>query len=292
MNPQLEAPWGLLLAVYFMVIGAASGATLVGGWLRPTDPLLALRLDRHTARLALGLLVLACGLLVIDLGRPERFVLMLTRFSNLGSPIAVAAKLIAVKVFLLGAFVYLLERRRRAWEAGDRLLAPGPTERSFWLVHILLGALSATLAVYPALLLSRTWLSPLTATPGAGVVFLTTALLSGAAWVELFASWAPEAEEEWRRRVSSTLAFLVLAQGLLLAFLLLAADPRLGEPAVAELVAGGAGWTFWGLVVGLGLAVPFLTQLFLPRPRWVSILAAVALLVGAGTTRYLFFTVR
>ena len=138
--------------------------------------------------MALVTLVLCGVLLIVDLGRPARFFLMLTRFSNLSSAMSVGAKLIALKGFLLTLYLYLLHRRRSALAPGDVARAPGVTRAAYAVVPLLLAVASLCLAAYPAILLARTWFAPLAASSGAALLFVTTALLMGAAMATCVAS--------------------------------------------------------------------------------------------------------
>ncbi|MEV0428277.1 NrfD/PsrC family molybdoenzyme membrane anchor subunit [Micromonospora sp. NPDC050495] len=107
-----DRPWGALVAAYFVLLGVPAGLGLVSWWLRRAGGPGG-RLGRYADRVSAAALVVISVLLVVDLGRPDRFFLMLTRFDNLGSPIAVGAKLIAVEFALLVVAVWAVERHRR-----------------------------------------------------------------------------------------------------------------------------------------------------------------------------------
>jgi hypothetical protein len=180
MNPGLhplpEAPWGPIIGVYFILAGMAAGTTLVAEWVEPRDSRTAVAFAWKTSWMAMVALSLCGVLLIVDLGRPARFFLMLTRFSNPGSAMSMGAKLIALKGFLLALYLYLLHRRRSALTPGDVDLAPGVTCAAYTVVPALLAMTGLGLAAYPAILLARTWFSPLTTSSGAALLFVTTAL--------------------------------------------------------------------------------------------------------------------
>jgi formate-dependent nitrite reductase membrane component NrfD len=237
------------------------------------------------ALIALGL----CGvLLIVDLGRPARFFLMLTRFSNLGSAMSVGAKLIALKGFLLALYLYLLYRRRSALATGDVELAPGMTRAAYTVVPALLAVASLGLAAYPAVLLARTWFSPLAASSGAALLSVTTALLMGAAVATCVAH-----DEILVTQLRGVMLFLGAAQLCLL--LLAGLAPYGGSPALERafeaLIAGRAATVFWGLAIGVGLGVPLVALATMRQRYLVTMASALCLFVGAATLRFLIFTV-
>lgn len=292
MNPTLhplpEAPWGALIGVYLILAGMAAGTTLVAEWMRPQQDRMAVAFAWKMGWIALGALALCGGILIIDLGRPARFVLMLSSFANPGSAMSVGAKLIALKGFFLALYLFLLHRRRHALAIGDVQLAPGITRGAYTAVPALLSVTSLSLAAYPAILLSRTWSSPLAASPGAALLFVTTALLMGAAVGRLV-----EHEAESATRLRHTMRWLAGTQ---LCLLLLSGLSLYGgapplERALRELMTGRTAALFWGLAVGGGLSLPFVMLCAGRRQSALTMLSALCLLMGAATLRWLFFSV-
>ncbi|MEU8206467.1 NrfD/PsrC family molybdoenzyme membrane anchor subunit [Streptosporangium sp. NPDC049046] len=265
----MTVAWGPLLAVYVVLVGLPTGLTLMTWWVGRSGE--TARLERMGTWGALLALVAISLLLVVDLGRPERFHLMLVRFDNLASPISWGAKLIALKILLLLLVLYAIERRR--------LPEHRPLPRVTSVVAGLLLAVSLALALYPAALLARSWASPLAGS--SGVLFLLTALLMGAAVIVL-------AGADGRTALLGLLAASVVA--LAMEALALAGRPT-DRALLAELVSGDFALLFWGLAVGTGLVLPAAGLLALPRTRLVTGLCAVAVLVGAAATRYLLFAV-
>jgi formate-dependent nitrite reductase membrane component NrfD len=207
---------------------------------------------------------------------------------------SVGAKLIAAKIFFLSLYLYLLYRRRHGLRAGDQP-APVAVSRAFSVaVPALLGITSLGLAVYPAFLLARTWMSPLASTPGSGLLFLSTAMIMGAAVAVIIVAASPSsAEGELRQRLARTLLFLVVVELLLLLLAglsLIGSGPNLAR-AMQDIVAGRSAAIFWGLVVTAGLAVPLVGLLAMPLNRLAMLIGAAGALVGAGATRYLIFVV-
>jgi len=288
LQPLPEVPWGPIIGVYFILAGMAAGTTLVAEWVAPQDSRTAAAFAWKTSWVVLVALMLCGVLLIVDLGRPARFFLMLTRFSNLGSAMSVGAKLIALKGFLLTLYLYLLHRRRYALAAGDVALAPGVTRVAYAVVPLLLAVASLCLAAYPAILLARTWFAPLAACSGAALLFVTTALLMGAAVATCAAS-----DEALVTRLRDVMLFLGAAQLclLLLAGLALYGGAPALERALAALIAGRNAAVFWGLVIGVGLGLPLVALATMRQQYLVTMASAVCLLVGAATLRFLIFTV-
>ena len=294
-HPLPESPWGLLLGCYFVLIGLPSGITLVTCWRRQFRSGGPVRTERVATVLALTLLGAASLLLIIDLGRPTRFFLMLTSFGNLGSPISIGAKLIALKGFLLLASLYLL--RRSYSSDGSRSLIPGDHRTKLVVTGVtwLLGAVSLALAVYPAVVLSWTWFAPLAATSGAALIFLMTACLMGLAVhlvVDLFVRTEPISAADMRSLRRGTLGLLTgYAVVLGMQTLSVIGAPRLAA-VIQNTASTSTGLLVWcsALTVG-GLAVPAVgltTSRVRPVPQ---VVAAGAILLGAGASRYLIFAV-
>ncbi|MGQ0842335.1 NrfD/PsrC family molybdoenzyme membrane anchor subunit [Actinokineospora sp.] len=281
-------PWGPLIALYFVLIGLPSGLTLVSCWRTVRWPHVASRTDQAARVVALVALLLVSVVLVVDLGRPERSFLMLTQFGNLGSPIAVGAKLIAVKILLLVLDLYLRHRAR-----GPGGLARIPADRRTSMVvgtvTWMLAAVSLALAVYPAAVLSRTWLSPLSATSGAALVYLVTSVLMGVAAHLAIDSLLRVREQAGSLRMPALVLLGVHAVVLAFQVVALVGDPRL-DPAVIATFATASGATlWWGLSVGVGVVVPAGGLAIARTGRGPHIGCATAILVGACACRYLLF---
>jgi formate-dependent nitrite reductase membrane component NrfD len=296
MNPAvhslLEAPWGAIIGVYFMLVGLATGVTLVAYWVHPEDARAQVHYAWVTTWVAFLSLVAGSVLLVVDLGQPARFHLMVASFANLGSPMSIGAKLIAAKLFLLAVSLYLLARRRGAVAVGDLSVTGSATRALFSIVPAALAVVSVALAVYPAVLLARTWSAPLARTPAAGVLFLSTALLMGTAAALMVSCLGRlRADLALREQLRDVLLWLVVAQIPLLGLWLLSVDTNQAPLATAlsQLLHGTRAAVFWLAVIGVGIGLP---ACLLPRvgsSRTVAIWGASAVLVGASTTRYLFF---
>ena len=286
--PLPSPPWSDWLVSYFVVIGIASGVTLVGGLLDVERSPRTRVLELFTTYVSLFALAVAGAILVFDLGRPERFWLMLAGMPNARSPMAWGARLLAFKGVLLLGYAYLL---RIVLARADRepVNETGTFRLLITTIRWLLQAASLALAVYPAFLLARTWGSPLAATPSSALLFLVTALLLGVAvWLPL-AHRLPESRvKEQLFRAMHLLLMLEFAV-LVFQWVLLRGDTRtryllraLETPAAVACLVG----------VGVGFLLPALSRFLMTRSRYAPALNAVAIAVGAASVRYLLFAGR
>ncbi|MGW0823142.1 NrfD/PsrC family molybdoenzyme membrane anchor subunit [Streptomyces sp. NPDC002845] len=285
------APWGGLLAAYFTLIGIPSGLTLATWWHRSRFPTASLSLDWRTTWLGLLLLSGAGLLLTVDLGRPGRFFLMLTKFGNWDSPISLGAKIIAVKTFLLAVALYLLWRRRTASEGAPAPLpALGTAKYLDNAVVWLLGFTSVALAVYPISVLARTWVSPLASTSGSALIFLVTSLLMGAAVLQLVQTWDPEATTLQAAVHRRATLVLLMTYAAALAFTAVSVPNGPAKQALESVFKGEWAPLFYAGAIGLGLIVPLALLTLVRDGRWTRLTAAAAILAGTAAVRYLIFT--
>lgn len=291
-TPLAESPWGALLMVYFVLIAAPSGLTMVNVWRRLRWSADASGAGaRAASATSLGLLVVAGSLLVLDLGRPERFFLMVTRFDNLGSPISLGAKALALKGLLLVVDLYLLYRLRAAGGvAGD--LRTRATIRA---VTVGLGLTSAFLAVYPVAVLERTWMAPLAGTSGALLVFALTAVLMGLGMQGVLDVVVPDPPSDAARGGTRSATLGALAVAVVVALLVVPsvlADPATSAIVAAQLTGGAGALLWWGGSVTAGAVLPAAGLVFRRDSRGVWAWAVAAgLLLGACATRYLVVAV-
>lgn len=286
--PLPSPPWSDWLVIYFVVIGLASGVTLVGALLDVEQSPKVRVVELFATYLSLIGLGVAGAMLVFDLGRPGRFWLMLAGIPNPRSPMAWGARLLALKAALLLAYAYLLKSYLARDGVGLPMEAPAPRVL-FGVTRWLLQAASLALAIYPAFLLSRTWGSPLAGTPSSALLFLVTALLLGvAAWL-LLARLAPELRmKEQLFRAMNLLLILEFAT-LALQWVLLRGDTR-SRPLLRALETPAALACMIG--IGIGFMLPAASRLMPARSRYTPALNAVAIAVGAASVRYLLFAGR
>lgn len=285
MSPALPPgmPWGVLVAAYFVLVGLVSGLALVGFRRRARRPWRASRADVAAVWLSFGASVLCGLLLVADLGRPERFFLMLTRFDTLGSPLSVGAKVLALKTALLAVDLYLLRRARGA----DGVRPPGDRRTALLWRAVLAGTglAAVVLAAYPAVVLDLTWGAPLAGTGGAMAVLLLTAVLLGVAVHAVLDAALPAPGAAPGADLRGPLAACLAGTVVVVAF---AGWSARGDPRAWTALAG-SGWspTTAGWVAAVaGLAVAAAAVPFLRRSRALAA-GATAAAVSAGAVRLL-----
>jgi formate-dependent nitrite reductase membrane component NrfD len=263
-NPE----WGLLIVWYFFLGGIAGGAYFTAAI---ADVFGGPR-DRRVSRLGYALavpLVAACGvLLILDLGRPERFLNMLSTF-KFWDPMSIGAW--GIGLFGLFALVSAL----LSFSAAERHSA---LRRAVVLVGTVLGFF---VAAYTGVLLSNTALPVWRDARLLGALFLVSAASTGMAAISLLL-WAGRASggEGWDKVRRADRLIMVLELVVLALFLWL-----LGS-AAAPLVSGKLAPLFWGGLVAGGLAVPLLLDVAAHRTRLAGVLSAVLVLIGGFILRY------
>lgn len=188
-----EAPdWGWLIVIYFFFGGLAGGSYVLGAMIdmlgRPEDRPLA-RLGYY---IAFPSVIFCALLLIVDLGRPERFWHMLVQSNTYRpifkywSPISVGAwALLIFGAFCLVSFLAALaEDNRLAWPAGRRLRPPGLFAS---LVAAIGGLFGFFVAGYTGILLTVTNRPIWSDTPLLGMLFGVSAASISAALMILLA---------------------------------------------------------------------------------------------------------
>ncbi|HAM54866.1 MAG: hypothetical protein A2X51_15035 [Candidatus Rokubacteria bacterium GWC2_70_24] len=262
--------WSWYIVWYFFVGGMAAGAYFLAALAdlfgRERTPAVA----RIGYTVALPLILVSPVLLTLDLGMPLRTFYMF-RLLKVSSPMSVGSwALLGFSLFSLISLVLVLAERR---VAPDRALGVRQLRRALAVPGTLLGFFIAS---YTGVLLGATnrpvwggnaWIGPL---------FIVSATSVGAAAIAL---WPVRPRFTGFRRLDLiTTAFEALV---LLVFL-----QSLGA-AAAVFLTGSLAPLFWGAVVGAGLALPFLIQLFVRGGRAPELATAVLLLVGGFALRYL-----
>jgi formate-dependent nitrite reductase membrane component NrfD len=284
-QPVIHKPeWKWLIIAYFFLGGIASGTYVLAS----IADLLGPRSDRRIVRagryLSLAALIPCPILLILDLGRPERFHHMLRVF-KLRSPMSVGTWGLTV----FGAFCALAALIQAARDGllgrtngAARLLCALPSR-----AIDLAGAAAALLVGgYTGVLLAATAVPLWTKnSPLMGPLFLASAASSSTAAIALTLALVPGTKHRTLLRLERLDAIFLAAEAALLGVSWL----RVGRTIARPLTAGRLGWLNGLGVVGLGIAVPLALQVrallagAAPAPGAPA--AAAALVLAGG---YLF----
>ena len=266
---MLKMPgWEMSIVWYFFLGGIAGGAYFTAAIADNVGS----RRDQTVARVGYLLslpLVAVCGVLLIaDLGVPKRFMNMILHF-KFWDPMSIGAW--AVGIF--GAFAFVSSVL--SFTSSESM---AQLRRRISLVGMLFGFF---LAGYTGILLSNSAMPFWGDSRLMGALFLASGGSTGMAAVALIMFLTGRSVgEAWHKievadRYSMLVEMLVLA--LFLGVLGAAAQP---------ITTGHFARLFWGGLVGAGLIVPLLLNLFGNRVRALGLVSAVLVLVGGFILRY------
>jgi polysulfide reductase chain C len=288
----LQDVWGPLLAWDLFLGGAGAGAYLIG--------MVAEWLGGRYHRLAkpgiyAGPPMVAVGalLLLIELGQPLRF---WRGFTRPGSSM-MSVGILIISLFIVLGFLHIV------FSLFPQVGVKEGTQKTLGTVNAVLGI---GIMVYTGLLLGLVKAVPFWNTPMLPLLFLVSALVTGAAtvmlivglqrWVAPKAVPAEEVGESVGRLVPAvTLLMIVEALVLFLLLLVSAGGNVLAVTSAKFLLGGGYATIFWLGVVVVGVAVPLALVLWvasrqgklaLGRVADVGTLAALCVLVGGVALRY------
>ncbi len=271
-----------LLVAYLFLAGTGCGVFVFSVFLAWRAKAVS-DLVKSLGRIAFPALVASCGLVVVgsiclllDLGRPE--LAMTVLLSTEGSVLTVGAWALvafsALAVVLLVCNLGILPLPRAgvvAVEAAGCILA-------------------VVVMVYSGLFLSTIWTLPFLASPMVPILFLCSSLSCGGGVLlilPLFCDVEKNALFHEISRVDGVL--LAVEAAVLTAFLVIAQGDPLSARAALRLISGDFALLFWGGLVVVGLAVPFVLEIAF-RKGGARLYAGVGifLLVGGFALRYCF----
>jgi formate-dependent nitrite reductase membrane component NrfD len=266
---MLKMPgWEMSIVWYFFLGGIAGGAYFTAAIVDNFGS----RRDTAVARLGYLLslpLVAICGVLLIaDLGVPRRFLNMILHF-KFWDPMSIGAW--AVGVF--GAFTFVSSVL--SFTSSESLAV---LRRRISLVGMLFGFF---LAGYTGVLLSNSALPFWGDSRLMGALFLASGGSTGMAAVALIMFLTGRSAGEAWHKIEVADRYSMLVEMLVLALFLFV----LGA-AAQPITAGHFAPLFWGGLVGAGLIVPLLLNLFGGRVRVLGVVSAVLVLVGGFILRY------
>jgi len=297
-----EISWGLPVIAYLFLAGVGAGAVVVSA------SVLLRKGGFGASRFAvarLGALIgpapvlLGTFLIIFELGQPFR-AMNLFKLINL-SPMSIGSWLLSV--FIVFSLLYALTFVPPWAGPGDRL---APLRRALAWICIPMGF---GVAIYTGVMLGAMPARPLWNSPILAGLFVLSALSSGVASIILLGVFfknssddpAVRADHENSNYMLVTSDALLLAGEMLVVFLfLLFGHLTIGDVryAMASILPGGQlAYLFWGLVVIVGLLVPFVIELFQVLPRLLyqrefktvvalEVIVPIAILIGGFALRY------
>lgn len=283
--PVVKRPvWTWEVPAYFWLGGMAGGAYITASLAQAFGSEDVRRRGADGFYIAAAALLPCAPLLILDLGRPERFHHMLRIFKPL-SPMNLGA-------WALTAFSPVAVARAAA-QAGDDGLLPAPIRMLARLlpkriVEVGGSLLGLTLAGYTGVLLAATNVPVWAKSKLLGGLFTASAMSSGSAAVTLIASRRRASDDTIHRLAAiesaASLGELALLSGYL------AQSGKTAAPLISERLAG----PFWFGAVGMGAILPpLLHRLARPRHgkalRSLSTVAAVCSIMGSLVLRWTIF---
>jgi formate-dependent nitrite reductase membrane component NrfD len=268
-NVEHHEAMGVLIVVYFFLSGLGAGAFLTAAGFRLFGGERYVKVEKTGAIAAPLLLIPGLLCLVIELGRPMRFLNMFLYFN----PTSVASWGVwVINIFMAISVIY----------AFLHVIGKAQSARPLACVGFVF---ALAVGFYSGMLLYQMhgyvlWHSALVP-----VIFLASAIASGLAVVLLLSG---SADPDQTRVLSNALAVavgvdlvLALAEVLTLAW-------SSGEKAAAAeaILSGSYGFLFIGVYLIAGLALPLLVLARQRSSRGVQVLAAVLVLAGTLAMRY------
>ncbi len=268
-NVEHHEAMGVLIVIYFFLSGLGAGAFLTAAGLRLFAGKEYVRVEKTAAIAAPLLLIPGLLCLLIELGKPLRFLNMFLYFN----PSSVASWGVwTINIFLaisvLYAFLHVIGKAEKV-----RPLA-------------CLGFVFAlAVGLYSGMLLYQMHGHVLWHSALVPVIFLASAIASGLAIVLVF-SGSSDANQI---RVLSNVFAVVVGVDLVMALTeVLTLVWSSGEKAAAAKImfSGGYGFLFIWVYLIVGLVVPLVVLVKKQQSRGVQVLAAVLVLVGTLAMRY------
>jgi len=297
-----EISWGLPVIAYLFLAGVGAGAvTVSASVLLRKGGFGASRfaIARLGALIGPAPVMLGTFLIIFELGQPFR-AMNLFKLINL-SPMSIGSWLLSV--FIVISLLYALTFVPPWAGPGDRL---APLRRTLAWICIPMGI---GVAIYTGVMLGAMPARPFWNSPILAGLFVLSALSSGVASIILLGVFfknastdpAVRADYDNSNYILVTSDALLLGAEMLVVFLfLMFGHLTIGDVrhAMAAILPGGQlAYMFWGLVVIVGLLIPFVIELFQILPRLLyerefktlvalEVIVPVAILVGGFALRY------
>lgn len=302
--------WGLWISLYILFIGLSAGSFLLSTFIYVFNMTKYERIGRLALYSAVICLIMGLIFVLADLGHPERFWEVYTNlartsilwyevnFYGLYIVIIMAELFFLIRTDLVKIREHSTGLKRRVY----RILALGSQrtdelskKRDMKVVKVLgiigiptaLAVHGGTGAVFAVVMAVPHWNTPLLP-----IVFITSALVSGAAlllFVRTF-FFKPAADETQFLSGLSRLALGLLVVDWVMVFfdflvILYGQVPAAAKP-VTDMLFNSHWWIFWVVQMGIGLVVPVCLILLKGKSRVSLGLAGLAIVIGISAVRW------
>jgi len=267
--------FGWKVIAYLFLAGVGGGAAAVGAAFRLILPE-AEAITRTSVILGAPLVVVGCILLFFDLGRPQAAFRALSRPNQAW---------IARGTIILTAFIVFEAIQFAGWIWPFRALMSDSSLFTF--LNVLGGIFGVLTVLYTGFLFDTTRSIPFWSTPILPLLFLVSGLSTGIFALIFFLLLSGLPVDEEISLLSRIDLFLILFEGLILFFYLHGMhEVTAARASVRRLIQEDLSSAFWGGVVGLGLLIPFLIEVFLAERVFAIVMACLCGLLGGIFVRY------
>lgn len=294
----LQTTWGWLIAIYLFLGGLGAGAFIVSAIVS----LVTGERFKSTVRFGawVSAIAIAAGVLVllIHSGKPFRALVMFNSFDNFSSWMAIGAWLLFGAILFNGLFALLWTDRVQNWLNGHMNWLYKARKPLRVILAVLGIFINLGVAIYTGILLSVLPFRPLWNTWWLPALFTVSALDTGIGIVTGYATLGERADGAKKLRVGleAFIITVIIAEGVVL-YLYLSNMLKSGGEVVRSvelLTKGVLSIPFWGVVVGMGLAIPLIICLFqlsgLLKKKAAFVVPLIGLtscLIGGWTLRFL-----
>jgi len=291
----LQTNWGWLIAVYLFLGGLGAGSFVASA----TVTLVTGERYKPAVRFGawIGAIAMAVGVLVllIHSGKPFRALVMFRSFSNFDSWMAIGAWLLFGAILLNGLFALLWTDHVLTW-VGPRVKWLVEKRKVFRAIVAAVGIpVNLGVAVYTGVLLGVLPFRPFWNTWFLPALFTASALSVGAVCLATYEHLRDGGKKVngLVRAVGSFHLVMLLIEAVIWVYFLRTMLNRTADMASSAriLISGQLAPVFWVVVIGLGLAIPFLVHTMqlsrlVKLPRAVFVLAIATALIGGWTLRF------
>ena len=267
--------FGWKVIAYLFLAGVGGGAAAVGAAFRLILPE-AEAITRTSVILGAPLVVVGCILLFFDLGRPQAAFRALSRPNQAW---------IARGTIILTAFIVFQAIQFAGWIWPFRALMSDSSLFTF--LNVLGGIFGVLTVLYTGFLFDTTRSIPFWSTPILPLLFLVSGVSTGIFALIFFLLLSGLPVDEEIGLLSRIDLFLIFFEGLILFFYLHGMhEVTAARASVRRLIQEDLSSAFWGGVIGLGLLIPFLIEVFLAERVFAIVMACLCGLLGGIFVRY------